>query len=290
MKIRIIFAVFALSAAALLMASCAGAGRDGVQVADGGATASGALYDTESAENTQEERDTGEITTDAGTAAETDGEDHMSNVENLLEKITVNKQSSIRIETDKIIYLDPFGLTGALHDADIIFITHAHYDHFSPEDIEKAANAGTVFVIPASMKGDLADLGIESGRVNALLPGESATIEGFEVETVPAYNIDKSYHPKSNGWLGYIITVGGVRVYAAGDTDATDEAKSVRCDIAFLPIGGKYTMDASEARELARIIAPAAAIPTHYGSIVGSPSDYDVFADGLDFAVEKLVF
>ena len=211
-----------------------------------------------------------------------------SNVEKVLSKITINEQSSIRIATDKTLYFDPFCLEVEPHDADVIFITHAHYDHFSPEDIEKVAKDDTVYVIPKSMSSDLADIGIDARSIVALSPGESANVEGYAVETVSAYNTNKSFHPKSNGWVGYIITVEGVRVYAAGDTDATDEAKAVKCDIALLPIGGTYTMDAKEARELAKILAPSAAIPIHYGTVVGSPDDYDTFADGLSVAVKKL--
>ncbi len=211
-------------------------------------------------------------------------------VDALLDRITVNEQSSIRIGTDKVIYFDPFRIKDAPHDADIIFITHAHYDHFSPEDIEKVRKDGTVFVCPDSMLDDVKGNDVTREYIVPLLPGETADIEGLPVETVPAYNTNKKYHPKDNGWLGYIVTIDGVRVYVAGDTDVTDEAKAVECDIAFLPIGGTYTMTAQEAKELAKILSPAAAIPTHYGTVVGKASDYDAFADGLDFAVKKLMF
>ncbi|MBQ6019011.1 MAG: MBL fold metallo-hydrolase [Clostridia bacterium] len=213
-----------------------------------------------------------------------------SPVDALLDRITVNEQSSIRIAADKIIYIDPFRLPDAPHDADLIFITHAHYDHFSPEDIEKIRRDDTVFVVPESMTADVKKIGVEDADIVALAPGSSAEILGFPVETVAAYNTNKQFHPKKNGWLGYILTVDSARVYIAGDTDDTEEARAVKCDIAMLPIGGTYTMTAEEARELAKALAPKAAIPTHYGTVVGKEADYDVFADSMANVVKKIQF
>ena len=209
-------------------------------------------------------------------------------VSNILDKITVNEQSSIRVGAEKVLYFDPFGIKGAPHDADVIFITHSHYDHFSPEYIEKVRKADTVFVIPASMRNDLSKIVPETKNIVELEPGNVGTVGDLAVEAIPAYNVNKAFHPKKNGWLGYVVETDGVRVYVAGDTDATDEARKVKCDVALLPIGGTYTMSAKEARELAKGLSPSAAIPTHYGMIVGSPSDYEVFAKGLDIAVKKL--
>lgn len=224
------------------------------------------------------------------TAEAVSGTKAESPVDALLDRITVNEQSSIRIAAEKIIYIDPFRLKNEPHDADLIFITHAHYDHFSPEDIEKIRRDDTVFVVPESMTADVKKIGVEDADIVALTPGSSAEILGFPVETVAAYNTNKKFHPKKNGWLGYILTVNGVRVYIAGDTDATDEARAVKCDIAMLPIGGTYTMTAEEARELAKALAPQAAIPTHYGTVVGKEADFDTFAKGLGFAVKKIAF
>ena len=213
-----------------------------------------------------------------------------ASVTDVLAEIIVNEQSSIRIGAAKTLYFDPFRLPDAPGDADVVFITHSHYDHFSPDDIEKVRKDGTVFVIPASMQADVEGLGVPSDHIVTLAPGDTAEVCGFNVEAVAAYNVNKKYHPKANGWLGYVVTVDGVRVYVAGDTDATEEAKAVRCDIAMLPIGGTYTMTAEEARNLALLLAPAAAVPTHYGTVVGDPADYDVFAEGLACAVKKLTF
>ena len=191
-------------------------------------------------------------------------------------KITVNAQSSIRIGGDQVLYFDPFRITDARKDADIVFITHPHFDHFSPADIARVCKPETVFIAPESMAAELKAAGITEPVL--MKPGESKTISGIAVETVPAYNISKQFHPKQNGWLGYIVTVGGKRIYAAGDTDATKEAAAVQCDIALIPIGGTYTMNPAEAAELVNRIQPQIVIPIHYGTIVGNPGDGAAFA------------
>ena len=201
--------------------------------------------------------------------------------ENMTERITVNTQSSIRIDCgDKILRIDPFRISGAPHDADIVLITHEHYDHFSPDDLKKVCKSDTIIAAPETMKKALADAGIKDPVL--LAPGEKTEVGGIPVETVRAYNMSKSFHPKKNNWLGYIVTVSGNRIYAAGDTDATPEAEAVSCDIALVPIGGTYTMDAKEAAALINKIKPGTAIPIHYGSIVGSKSDGDKFAKLVD--------
>lgn len=209
-------------------------------------------------------------------------------VKEILNRITVNEQSSIRIEADKILYFDPFRLKTQARDADIVFLTHAHFDHFSPEDIAKIRTDETLFVIPVGMEENLAALGVDENKIVSLAPGDKTAVLGFPVEGVPAYNPEKSFHPKENGWLGYIVTVFGTRIYIAGDTDVTEENKKISCDIAMLPIGGKYTMDANEAHKLAELLRPKAVIPIHYGTVVGSASAFDTFCRGLDNVVKKL--
>ena len=198
----------------------------------------------------------------------------------MTDKIEVFTQSSIRVETGKgNVYFDPFHMTFEPHDADFIFVTHDHYDHFSPEDIRKVSCGKTVLVVPEKMK---AEAGQAAGFVKEIVtvtPGISTEIGGLQFETVAAYNKMKPFHPKSAGWVGYILNVDGKRIYVSGDTDATKEAESVRCDVALVPIGGTYTMDAKKAAELINTIRPEIAIPTHYGSIVGSLSDGDTFAE-----------
>ncbi len=198
------------------------------------------------------------------------------------DNIKVLGHNSIRITTENItIYIDPFQLKQSPKDADYIFITHDHYDHFSPEDIEKVSGENTILVVPDSMEDKAHTV---DGTVNKILtvePGESKEFDGFEISTVPAYNLLKPFHPKSAKWVGYIIKLDGKRIYIAGDTDATKEAADVKCDIALVPVGGTYTMNAKKAAELVNIIRPEVAIPVHYGSIVGKPSDAKEFAENV---------
>lgn len=191
-------------------------------------------------------------------------------------KISINAHASVRLETNAgIIYFDPFSIKSSVGDADYIFVTHSHFDHFSPENIEKVANENTVFVIPKSMLAEMN--GIDKERVIALSPSDKCTLGGLVVEAVPAYNTNKPMHRAEYGWLGYVVTVDGQRVYVCGDTDATNEGESVKCDIAFIPVGGTYTMDAREAADFTNKMKPGMAVPYHYGSIVGDISCGDVF-------------
>lgn len=199
--------------------------------------------------------------------------------------ITVNAQSSIRIEcAGKVIRFDPFRIMGEPHDADIIFITHEHYDHFSPEDIRKVSKPGTVFAAPEHMEKQLAAQGFTNTVL--LAPGETKTVQGIPAEAIPSYNILKPFHPKSAGNLGYVITADGQRIYVAGDTDATKEAKAVQCSIALVPAGGTYTMNAKEAAALVNTIRPQLAVPTHYGSVAGKPGDGETFRSLVDAGIE----
>ena len=196
----------------------------------------------------------------------------------MVDKIDVFKQNSIRIKSDVgTIYIDPFKIDDETHDADFILITHDHYDHFSSEDIAKVKKDTTVLVVPEKMEAKAVK---ESGikEIETVKPGTYHEIGNLELETIPMYNILKPFHPKAAGWVGYILKINGKRIYIAGDTDATKEAKEVICDIALVPIGGTYTMDAKKAAELVNEINPEVAIPTHYGSIVGKLSDAKVFA------------
>jgi L-ascorbate metabolism protein UlaG (beta-lactamase superfamily) len=197
----------------------------------------------------------------------------------MIDKIEVFTQSSIRIkDSGKTIYIDPFQMNEEPKNADYILITHDHYDHFSPEDIAKVANGNTILVVPEKMEEKAQESANLVGSIFTVKPGVYRDVEGLEFETVPAYNISKPFHPKSAEWVGYILRLDGKRIYIAGDTDETKEAKAVKCDIALVPIGGTYTMDAKKAAQLVNTIHPDVAIPTHYGSIVGKPADAEVFA------------
>ena len=198
----------------------------------------------------------------------------------MTENIEVFTQSSIRIRNrDKVIYLDPFKIRGEPKDADYILITHDHYDHFSPEDIKKVSNGDSVLIVPEKMADKAREVYGTVGKICTVNPGTCNNIDGLAFDTVPAYNTLKPFHPKSAGWVGYILSIDGKRIYVAGDTDMTKDNKNVKCDIALVPIGGTYTMDAKKAAELINSISPEVAIPTHYGSIVGSFDDEMVFAE-----------
>jgi len=208
----------------------------------------------------------------------------------MVDNITVNTQNSIRITSRVgVIYIDPLEIPDDKNDADYILITHDHYDHFSPEDIRKVAKSGSVLVVPEKMAAKAQEVSGSVGRIEAVMPAVYREISGLEFETVPAYNTLKPFHPKSAEWVGYVLRIDGKRIYIAGDTDVTKEAKAVKCDIAIVPIGGTYTMDAKKAAEFVNALRPDIASPVHYGSIVGKPSDGDVFAENVKSPV-KVVF
>lgn len=191
----------------------------------------------------------------------------------MLENIEVLYHSSIRINKEKIIYIDPFKINKNYNDADIIFITHDHYDHYSEEDIDKVINENTTIIIPDELLTKLLKKGINKNAIITVEPNEKYVVQGIKFETIPAYNTNKTFHPKKNGWVGYIIIINGIRYYIAGDTDITEENKQVKCDVAFVPVGGTYTMDFKEAANLINEIKPKIAIPIHYGSVVGTEQD-----------------
>lgn len=192
--------------------------------------------------------------------------------------ISVNVQSSICIRGSKTVYFDPWQIEGEPHDGDYVFITHEHYDHFSPEDIAKVIAFDGRLIVPESMGHLLTGItAIPSSHMVTVRPGEKKEIARLLVEVVPAYNTGKSFHVKKSGWVGYVITLDAMCYYVAGDTDDIPEIDDIKCDAAFLPIGGTYTMDAAEAAELAMHMRPKVVIPTHYGSVVGSPVDGDFF-------------
>lgn len=191
----------------------------------------------------------------------------------MLKNIEVLYHSSIRINKEKTIYIDPFKIDRNYNDADIVFITHDHYDHYSEEDIDKVINENTTIIIPDELLTKLLRKGINKNAIITVEPNKNYMVQGIKFETISAYNTNKTFHPKENGWVGYIIIINGIRYYIAGDTDITEENKQVKCDVAFVPVGGTYTMDFKEAASLINEIKPKIAIPIHYGSIVGTEQD-----------------
>ena len=204
------------------------------------------------------------------------------------QQIQVNTQNSIRIDGSRVVYFDPFQINTEPHDADLICITHAHYDHFDPASIEKVCNGNTELAAPASMAKELGKLGWK-GKLHLFAPEEHLETSGLSITAVPAYNKLKPFHPKHNGWIGYLLEMDGILYYVAGDTDALKALQEIKCDIALVPIGGKFTMNAKDAAGLINQIKPAAAIPTHYGSIVGSPKDADTFRKLVDRNIEVVI-
>ena len=203
------------------------------------------------------------------------------------DNITVNTQSSICIDGSKVLYFDPFQIREENHRADIVLVTHSHYDHFDPESISKIAKDGTVYVVPASMEKELRGA-VREGELITVNPGDVVETGGIRIQAVPAYNRLKPFHPKRNQWVGYVVTMDGIRYYVAGDTDAVPELDKIPCDVALVPIGGTYTMTAKEAAKLINAIGPKTAIPIHYGSIVGKKEDAEIFREHVtkDIAVE----
>jgi len=197
----------------------------------------------------------------------------------MVENIHWLGHACFRIENDKTIYTDPYELKGSPPKADLILITHDHFDHFSPKDVAKVTKDDTVIVTIAAVAQKL------KGDVRAVKPGDSITVLGIPIEAVPAYNVNKfrspgqPFHPRESGHVGFIITVGGQRIYHAGDTDVIPEMDDIQADIALLPVGGTYTMTADEAAQAANRIKPKVAIPMHHSAIVGSIKDAERFKE-----------
>jgi len=183
---------------------------------------------------------------------------------------------------NKIIYIDPYQLTTE-EKADFILITHSHYDHCSQQDIQKIVKDGTTIICTADCQSKIARLG-KKINMELIEPGIEITINALKIRAVEAYNPNKKFHPKSEGWVGYIIQINNIVIYHAGDTDLIKEmekltgySKKGNIFIALLPVGGTYTMTAEDAAKAASIIKPTLAIPMHYGSIVGSRTDAENF-------------
>lgn len=198
----------------------------------------------------------------------------------MLDKIHRINHDCFRLEGEVTVYTDPFHLPDGLPKADLVLISHDHFDHCSPEDLEKIAKEDTVYLATGACQDRL------KGDVRIVKPGDELDVKGITVEVVPAYNTDKHFHPKEAGYVGYVMTLGGERIYFAGDTDQIPEMEDIRCDIALLPVSGTYVMTAEQAVEAARVLGPKVVIPMHYGDIVGDTEDAERFKRLYDGTTE----
>jgi L-ascorbate metabolism protein UlaG (beta-lactamase superfamily) len=197
------------------------------------------------------------------------------------------KQSTIRIEGDRTIYFDPYAIEGEPKDGDIVFITHTHGDHFDVNQIAKVLKKNGTLVITADGVSMAKAAGFK--KIITVKPGKSYSVSGIKFTTVAAYNKILGYHPTENAWVGYNVTINKAKYYIAGDTDYTSEMKKVKTDVAFLPVGGTYTMDAVQAAKAANTFKPKVAVPIHFGDVVGTTADAREFISLLDEKIEGAV-
>ena len=206
----------------------------------------------------------------------------------MIDNIQVLAHSAVRIESGKTLYFDPYLIENDFNDADVIFLTHDHYDHFSPEDFAKVTRENTPVVAPETIVGHLLNEGIDRNRIITVKHGDEIQVEGIPVEVVPSYNTNKKFHPQANEWVGYVVTVDGTRCYVAGDTGINPDVLQVKCDIAMVPVGGTYTTTAEEAAQLVNRIRPAIAVPTHFGAVTGTKEDGKTFARFVDPEIQVM--
>ena len=191
----------------------------------------------------------------------------------LLSRLHWLGHDSFRLDGPPVVYFDPWHLPKNSPPADVILVSHEHHDHCSPDDIRAIRRPDTTIVANPSAAAAL------EPPVSVLRAGEEITLGGIRVRAVPAYNIDKPFHPKTAGHVGYVVFVGGESLYFAGDTDAIPEMEKLGTAVALLPVSGKYVMTAEEAVQAARLIGPKVAVPMHYGAgVAGSPDDAERFA------------
>jgi len=205
-------------------------------------------------------------------------------------EIELLNHACVKIKNKKIIYIDPFQLSDGHHleKADIVLITHSHYDHCSPGDVELISDENTLIITVPDAQSKLNHLKVKG--ITLVEPGRTIKVNAERITAVPAYNVNKQFHPKDNEWVGFIIEMNGIRVYHAGDTDLIPEMKDIETDIALLPVGGTYTMNAEEAAQATKMFKRCEiAVPMHYGSIIGNASDAETFKNKAGCEVKILM-
>ena len=191
--------------------------------------------------------------------------------------------SGFSIKNSSVIYIDPYNIKDGLEKADFILITHNHYDHCSVADIQKIIKEGTRIILTPDCQSKITKFETPI-KMEIIEPGHELSFGEMKISAIPAYNIDKSFHPKDEQGVGYIIKFNGTIIYHAGDTDFIPEMQKLtgyqqpgKEFVALLPIGGRFTMTVEEAVEAAKMIKPSLAIPMHYGSIIGTEEDAKEF-------------
>lgn len=200
------------------------------------------------------------------------------------------------IKNSKKIYIDPYNIKEQEEKADIVLITHGHYDHCSLDDLKKVVKEGTKIFVTADAQSKIARFEVPID-IEVVGPGREFDLGDVKISAVPAYNVDKHFHPKEEEWVGYVIKMNELIIYHAGDTDVIPEMQKLtgfkqqgKKFIALLPVGGRFTMSAEEAIEAVKIIKPTVAIPMHWGSIVGGEDDAKEFVDGCkELGVEGVI-
>jgi len=195
-------------------------------------------------------------------------------------------QAAVKVKYEgKTIYIDPYKLTKD-DSADIVLITHSHYDHWSMADLKRVVTTNTTLIAPKECLDEAKDLPAKSKI--AVLPGFKQTVNGVTIETVPAYNVVKTkFHGKEKNFVGYILNLDGVRLYHTGDTERIPEMKNISADIILLPLGQTYTMNSvEEAAEAAKDVKASIAIPIHFGMYEGTIADVEKFATLLKGTIQ----